>query len=115
MPGPEFAQTLFYLMPEKTQFSLYSNNFSLNLFVAYMKPVLQVLAKVLGKEDTAMVENLVLGMFSLMMKAGVVLYILYYLEDVVNTHFMNLSLTSCFRFPSLVTYLFLYSHVESFT
>lgn len=62
-----------------------------------------------------MVDKTILGMFTLMMKPGVVLYIPAYLENVVNTQFMNLSRTGCFRFPPLVAHLFLYSHVENFT
>ena len=68
----------------------------------------------MGKEDVAMVDKSVLGMFSLMMNPEVILDILAYLEDVVNTQFTNLSLFGCFRFPSLVNFFFLYIHVEIF-
>ena len=80
-----------------------------------MRPILQVLAKILGKEDVIMVHKSVLGVFSLVMNPEVILDIPDYLEDVFKTQFMNLSLTGCFRFPSIVTYLFLYIHVETCT
>ena len=35
-------------------------------------------------------------------------------KEIFNTHLRSLSLTGSFRFPSLITYLFLYQNVEEF-
>jgi len=35
-------------------------------------------------------------------------------ENMVNSQLIDLSPNGCFRFPSLITYLFLYTHVERF-
>ena len=102
-------------MPEKAHFPLDLNKFPPSLFTEYMRPILQILAKIMGKEHDVMIDREILGMFALMMKPGVVLEIPTYLENYIYNQFMSLSLTGSFRFPSLVTYLFLYSHVENFT
>ena len=61
------------------------------------------------------VDKSILGMFVLMMNPEVILDSPPYLHNVINNRFMSLSITSHFRFPSLVTYLFLYSNVDKFT
>lgn len=49
LTGLEFSQILFYLMIEKTQFSLDSHKFCLNIFVEDTRSVIQILDKILGK------------------------------------------------------------------
>ena len=114
LSGLRFTQILFFLIPEKENFSFESDTFRLSSFAKDVRQILQILAKVLGREDAMVVDKSILGMFALMMKPGVVLHIPTYLESVINNQFMSLSITGSFRFPYLVTYLFLYSHVGIF-
>lgn len=58
---------------------------------------------------------MVLGFFSLMMKSDIVLDIPSFWVNVINTQFMTLPLTGSFKFPLLITYLFLYHNVEHFS
>lgn len=52
-------------------------------------------------------------MFSLMLPKTI-FYLTAYWEITVNSQLTELTVTRCFRFPSLVTYLFLYTHVDRF-
>jgi len=74
-----------------------------------------VIYKILGKEDSRQVDKAVLGFFTVMMKPEVILDIPAFWLDTINTQFMTLSLTSSFKFPLVVTYLFLYQNTEHFT
>ena len=56
--------------------------------------MLQVIAKILGKEDSKQVDKVVLGFFSLMMKPEIALDIPASWVDAINTQFMTLPLTS---------------------
>lgn len=112
--GQEYAQIVFYLIPSGKQFYLQSNHFLLNTFVEDVRPILQILTKVLGRDDASVIDKATLGIFSLMMKPKFVLDIPYFWEGVINAKFMNISLIGCFIIPSLITYLFLYAHVENF-
>ena len=76
--------------------------------------VLSHIAKILGKDDDNAVDKLVLGMFSMMMTLGMVLYIPSYWQEAVNSQLMSLSLTGSFKFPSLIVYFLLYQIVEEF-
>lgn len=96
------------------KFSLDSTQFPLDDFSEVVKPILQILAIFFGKEDTAVIDKAILGIFSVMMKPDVVLDIPSFGEGVINAQFMNLSLTVCFIFPSLITYIFLYIHDDIF-
>lgn len=49
-----------------------------------------------------------------MMKPEIVLYIPTFWVDIINTQFMTLPLTWSFKFPSVITYLFLYRNFEHF-
>ena len=76
--------------------------------------VLSSIAKILGKENVITVDRLFLGMFIMMIKPSMVLDIPSFWQEVVNSLLMSLSLTSSFKFPSLIVYLFLYQNVEKF-
>ena len=65
-----------------------------------MRPIIQILANILGEEDFFMIYREIFSMFALMMKPRVVLDIPTYLENFVNNQFMSFSLTGSFRFPS---------------
>lgn len=56
-----------------------------------------------------------LGFFSLMMKPEIVLDIPEFWVDTINTQFMTLPLTGSFKFPLVITYLFLYQNSEHFS
>ena len=68
----------------------------------------------MGKDDDKAVDKSILGIFSMMMKPGMVLDIPSYWQEVVNSWLMSLSLTGSSIFPSLIIYLFLYKNVEEF-
>ena len=87
--------------------------FSLDIFATDIRPILQVIS-LLGREDSRQVDKVVIGVFTKMMKQEVVLDIPAFWVDTINTQFMTLSLTGSFKFPSVVTYLFLYQNVENF-
>ena len=69
----EFFHVTFFLAPKSGQFSLDGNLFSLDIFAVDIRPVLQVISKILGKEDSKHVDKVVLGLSSLTMKPEVVL------------------------------------------
>ena len=109
-----YAKIVFDLMPSGKQFSLESSQFPLNSFVEDIRLIIQILTKILGRDDVLVIDKVTLGIFNLMMKPSVVLDIPDFWEGKINAQFMNLSLIGCFRFPSLITYMFLSSHVENF-
>lgn len=111
----ELSHVTSFLAPKSSQFSLDGNIFSLEMFAVDIRTVLQVIAKILGKEDSKQVYKVVLGFFSLMMKPEVVLDIPTFLVDAINTQFMTLPLTGSFKFPTVLTYLFLYQNAEHFS
>ena len=86
----------------------------MEVFDIEVRAVLRCIAKILGKYDDSTVEKSVLGMFTMMMKPGVVLDIPSYWQEAVNSQLMTLSLIGSFKFPSLAIYLFLYQNVEEF-
>ncbi len=88
--------------------------FPLDTFVEEVRPMLNIPAKILGKEDTNTLDKAILGMFSLMMNQYIFFDIPSFWEKMINSQSSNFPLARCFRFPSLVTYLFLYTHVERF-
>lgn len=53
-------------------------------------------------------------MFHLVMQPNIIFNIVTFWEVLVNSQLSYFSITGCFRFPSLVIYLFLYVHVEKF-
>lgn len=108
MSPQELSHVTSFLAPKSSQFSLDGNIFSLEMFVVDISYVLQVIAKILGKEDSNLVDKFFLGFLSLMMKPEVVLDIPTFWVDAINTQFMTLPLTGSFKFPSVITYLFLY-------
>ena len=89
LSGPKFTEIVFYLLPEKEKFSLELEIFPLNTSTEDIRPVLQILAKFLGRKDVMVVDNSILGMFSLMMKPRVILDIPTYLENVINNQFSH--------------------------
>lgn len=111
----ESSHVTSFLAPKSGQFSLDAILFSLDIFAIDIRPVLQVISKILGKENSKQVDKVVLGFFSLMMKPKVVLDIPTFWVDTINNQFMTLPLTGSFKFPSVITYLFLYQNAEHFT
>jgi len=69
----ESAIIHLYLMTNGKQFPVDCSHFPLDIFDEVVRPVLQVLTRILEKEDTVVVDRVVLGMFAVMMKLGVVL------------------------------------------
>jgi len=49
------------------------------------------------------------------MKPEIVLDIPTFWVDAINNQFMTLPLTSSFKFPSVITYLFLYQNAKHFS
>lgn len=88
--------------------------FPIDSFWEDVQPFLQVIARVLGEENTSTIDREVIGMFNLVMQPEVTLDIPNFWEDLVNSKFSNLNLSSCFIFLSLLVFLFLYVHVEIF-
>ena len=64
------------------QFALESKEFSMEIFNTEFQLVMKCISKILGKEDDNTIGKLVLGMFALMMKLGVVLDIPSYWQEV---------------------------------
>ena len=79
----------------------------LNLYCNFYK-------KILGKEDASQIDISVLELFDLMMKPEVVLDISSFWQENINSQFMSLTLIDSFKFPSVVTYLFMYQNAEEF-
>jgi len=115
MSPQELSHVTSFLAPKSSEFPLDGNLFSLEIFAVDIRPVFQVIAKILGKEDSNQVDKVVLGFLSLMMNPEIVLDILEFWVDAINIQFMPLPLPCSFKFPSAITYLFLYQNVERFS
>ena len=85
LAGEEFNQFMFHLKPNMNQFQLDWKEFDMGVFEAKTPPVLSHIAKFLGKDDDNIVDKSVLGMFSMMMKPGMVLDIPSYWQEAVNS------------------------------
>ena len=59
----EFSHVTSFLAPKSRQFSLDINMFSLDIFVVDIRRILQVISKIVGKEDPKKVHKVVLGFF----------------------------------------------------
>lgn len=101
-------------MPVGKRLPMEPTNFNLDTFVGEVRPILQTLENILGREDTNIIGKAILGIFILMTSPKAVFDLPPFLEKMVNSQLTNISLTRCFRFPSLVTYLLLYAHAERF-
>ena len=62
-----------HLRSNSKEARLEGEEFSLEVFDAKYRPILSYIAEILGKDNAHTVDKLVLGMFALMMKPGVVL------------------------------------------
>jgi len=67
-----YAQLSFFLMPARKKLPMEPPQFPLDTFVEEVRLMLQILAKILGKEDTNTVDKAILGIFSLMMNLEIV-------------------------------------------
>jgi len=114
LSNEEFGEYMSYLRSNSKEAQLEGEEFSLEVFDAEYRPILSCIAEILGKYNDQIVDKLVLGMYALMMKPGVVLDIPSFWQEIVNSQLMAFSLTGFFRFPSLIVYLFLYQNVEEF-
>lgn len=114
MSPQELSHVTSFLAPKSSQFYLDGNIFSLEMFAVDIRPVLQIIAKILGKEDSKKVDKFVLEFFSLMMMPEIVLDIPSFWVEVINTQFMTSPLTGSFKFPTVIAYLFLYQNVDHF-
>ena len=114
LSNEEFSLCMSYLRSKSEEVQLEGEEFSLEAFDAEYRPILSCIAEILGKENDQTVDKLVLGMYALMMKPGVVLDIPYFWQEIVNSQLLAFPLTGFFRFPSLLVYLFLYQNVEEF-
>jgi len=112
--GGDYDKLSFHLIPHGNIFSLDPTFFPLYSFAEYVKPILQVIAKVLGKENTSIIDRVVTGIFNFFMQPEVILDIPTFWEGLVNSKLSNLNLTGCFIFPPLLVYFFLYVHAEKF-
>lgn len=61
MSPQELSHVTSLLTPKSGRFSLDGNLFSLEIFAVDIRPVLQVIYKILGKEDSKQVDKVVLG------------------------------------------------------
>ena len=67
LSASNYAQLTFFLMHVGKYLPMELAHFRLDTFVEEVRPILQILAKFLGREDTNTVDKVILGMFSLMM------------------------------------------------
>ena len=114
LAGEEFNQFMFHLKLNMKQFQPECGEFSMGVFNEDTRPVLSSFAKILGKEDDVMVDKSVLGMFTMMMKPGMVMDIPSFWQEAVNLQLMSLSLKGSFKFPCVFVYLFFYQNVQEF-
>lgn len=114
LSGQMYAQLIFFLIPTGKHFPLESTHFHLDTFFEDVKPILEVISNIFGREDTTVIDNVILGMFNFMMNPDTIFDIPTFWENMVNPQLTDIYLTGCFRFPSLITYLFLYTHVDRF-
>lgn len=110
----DYTQMILFLMPTWQQLPIEPTQFSPETFIEDVRPFLQIIAKVLGMEDTTINYRAIFGMFNLILQHVNVLDLPAYWEKMVNSKLSELALTGCLIFPSLVAYLFMYTHVESF-
>lgn len=63
--------TLF-LLPTRQQLHMDPTQLFLETFFEDVRPILQIIAKVLGREDTTFIDKDILGMFNLILQPKVV-------------------------------------------
>lgn len=89
-----------------------------NFFVAYFsksaRSILQIIMRILRRDETTVIDFQAIRLFHLMIQPGVMLDVPTFLEHSINSQILNFSVTMCFRFPSLLVYFFKYVHVEEF-
>jgi len=64
-----------FLMPNGKHLPMDPTHFPLDTFALEVRPILQTLAKILGREDTNIIDKFIIGVFSLMMSPKTVFYI----------------------------------------
>lgn len=112
--GSNYAQLNFFFIPFGKHFHFKPTNFHMDTFVDEVKSILQIMAKILGREDTNVINRAILGMFIFLMNHETIFDIPAFWEKRVNSQLIHISLIGCFKFPFFVTYLFLYTHIEIF-
>jgi len=58
----------FFVMPPAQYFYMEPTQFTLEIFIEYVRSILQIISKVLGREDTHVIDQTILGMFTLMLQ-----------------------------------------------
>lgn len=98
LSAEDYAKLSLNIMPFNHTFSLEPTLFPLDSFVVDVKPILQVISRVLGKYNTYIIDHAFIGIFNLVMQPDVILDILAFWESSVNSQLLNFNITGCFRF-----------------
>ena len=104
--------TLYFFLPLKYWDEL--EPFPLSLFGEEVRPILSLIAGLLGVGSPEENSTVCVHFLWLMSQKGVVLDIPRFLATAIRTQFQELPETGQFHFFSMVFYLFLYQHADKF-
>lgn len=82
-----------FLLPSRKNLPFEPTHFPLDTFPKEVRPILQILAEILGREDKTIIDEAILGIFSLMMNPEMIFDIPTFWERMVNSQLLDLSLT----------------------